>query len=62
LQSLKPEQQKVLKLAIYDGLTHEEIARATGFPLGTVKTHARRGLSRIREIVAAGGGAREGTA
>lgn len=63
LASLRPEQQQVLKLSIYDGLSHEEIARATGFPLGTVKTHARRGLSRIREMVGQPrpGAAREGT-
>ena len=51
MTSLRPEQQQVLKLSIYDGLTHDEIARSTGLPLGTVKTHARRGLMRIREVV-----------
>jgi RNA polymerase sigma-70 factor (ECF subfamily) len=48
---LRPEQQRVLRLAIDQGLTHEEIARATGLPLGTVKTHARRGLIRLRELL-----------
>jgi RNA polymerase sigma-70 factor (ECF subfamily) len=48
---LRPEQQRVLHLAIDHGLTHEEIARATGLPLGTVKTHARRGLIRLRELL-----------
>ncbi len=51
LGSLRPEQQQVLKLAIYDGLTHEEIARDTGLPLGTVKTHVRRGLLKVREML-----------
>lgn len=51
LMELRPEQQKVLKLAVYHGLTHEEISANTGMPLGTVKTHARRGLIRLREVL-----------
>ncbi|MCA9295530.1 MAG: sigma-70 family RNA polymerase sigma factor, partial [Phycisphaerales bacterium] len=43
---LSADQQRVLKLAIHYGLTHEQIARHTELPLGTVKTHARRGLQR----------------
>ena len=49
---LKPEQQNVLKLAVWDGLSHQQIAGVTGLPLGTVKTHARRGLTRLREVLA----------
>jgi RNA polymerase sigma-70 factor (ECF subfamily) len=48
---LRPEQQKVLLLATYHGLSHEEIASATGMPLGTVKAHARRGLIKVRELL-----------
>jgi RNA polymerase sigma-70 factor (ECF subfamily) len=55
LGELRDDQQRVIRMAIYDGLTHEEIAAATGLPLGTVKTHIRRGLIRIREVL--GGGA-----
>jgi RNA polymerase sigma factor (sigma-70 family) len=64
LAELRPEQQQVLKMSIYDGLSHDQIARATGLPLGTVKTHARRGLLRMRELVCRGDfqGAREGLA
>lgn len=51
--TLSEAQQKVLRLGIHQGLTHEEIARSTGMPLGTVKTHARRGLMRVRELLAA---------
>lgn len=50
-QQLKPAQQTVLQLAVYQGLTHPEIAAATGLPLGTVKTHARRGLLHIRRAL-----------
>jgi len=42
----------VLQLAIHHGCSHEQIATATGMPLGTVKTHARRGLIKIRQILA----------
>jgi RNA polymerase sigma-70 factor (ECF subfamily) len=49
---LRPEQQQVLTLAIHHGCSHEQIATTTGMPLGTVKTHARRGLIKIRQILA----------
>ena len=52
---LRPEQQRVLQLSIFHGASHEDIARSTGLPLGTVKTHARRGLIRLREILEAEG-------
>lgn len=51
LNQLSSEQQRVLRLSIYRGLSHERIATVTGLPLGTVKTHARRGLMRIRDIL-----------
>jgi RNA polymerase sigma-70 factor (ECF subfamily) len=51
LDSLRPEQQRVLRLSIYQGLSHEKISEATGLPLGTVKTHVRRGLIRLRELL-----------
>lgn len=49
---LRDEQRRVLTLAIRHGMTYDEIARATGLPLGTVKTHARRGLQLVRERLA----------
>ena len=51
LRSLRPEVREVLELSIHQGLSHQEIADRTGAPLGTVKTHARRGLMRIRELL-----------
>jgi RNA polymerase sigma factor (sigma-70 family) len=53
LEQLRPEQKQVLQLSIVHGLSHQEIADATGMPLGTVKTHARRGLIQAREILGA---------
>ncbi|HBS29913.1 MAG TPA: RNA polymerase subunit sigma-24 [Phycisphaerales bacterium] len=50
-KELSQEQQRVLRLSIFHGLSHEKISAATGLPLGTVKTHARRGLIRIREVL-----------
>lgn len=51
MEDLSSEQQRVLRLSLLQGLSHEKIATATGLPLGTVKTHARRGLLRIREML-----------
>lgn len=51
LSGLRPDQQQCLRLSIYRGLSHEEIAQATGIPLGTVKTHVRRGLIALREAL-----------
>lgn len=53
LDQLSVDQQRVLRLSIYRGLSHELIARVLNMPLGTVKTHARRGLIRLREILTA---------
>lgn len=49
LKTLKPEQQRVLRLSIYEGMSHSEIVEATSIPLGTVKSHIRRGLAEIRQ-------------
>ena len=57
--ALRPEQRQVLQLAIVHGLSHQEIADATGMPLGTVKTHARRGLLAAREILGLAGARKE---
>ena len=48
LAQLAPRARRVLELAFYSGLTHEEISRKTEIPLGTVKSDIRRGLARLR--------------
>lgn len=53
MEQLAPDQQRVLRLSIMHGLSHEKIATALNMPLGTVKTHARRGLTRVREMLGA---------
>lgn len=54
MRTLRPEQQQVLRLSIIQGMSHQEISDATGMPLGTVKTHARRGLTQVREVLGLG--------
>lgn len=54
MRTLRPEQQEVLRLSIIQGMSHQEISDATGMPIGTVKTHARRGLMQVRENLGLG--------
>jgi RNA polymerase sigma-70 factor (ECF subfamily) len=49
LNQLPSSQQQVIKLSIYDGLSHSKIAEATGLSLGTVKTNIRRGMLKLRK-------------
>ena len=53
LYALTDDQRRVLEMSMGQGLTQREIAAATNMPLGTVKTHMRRGLIRLRELMAA---------
>lgn len=48
---LTPVQRTVLELAYHEELSQPEIAARTGLPLGTVKSHARRGLAVLREAL-----------
>lgn len=53
LGQLRTEERRVLELSIYEGLSQSKISEVTQMPLGTVKTHARRGLIRLREMLGA---------
>lgn len=48
LSRLPRHQRDVLCMAFFEDLTRAQIAERTGMPLGTVKSHARRGLHRLR--------------
>lgn len=51
LAQLSENQQQILKMAYYDGLSQSEIAQKLEIPLGTVKARARRGLLKLRETL-----------
>jgi RNA polymerase sigma factor, sigma-70 family len=51
MRELEPEQRQSIALAFDHGLSHSELAQHLRRPLGTVKTHIRRGLLRLRECL-----------
>ncbi|MET7456843.1 sigma-70 family RNA polymerase sigma factor [Streptomyces sp. NPDC005574] len=48
LSRLPQPQQSILRMAFYEDLTQAQIAERTGLALGTVKSHTRRGLIRLK--------------
>ena len=53
LDQLPADQRDAVLLAYGRGLTAQEIARATGIPLGTAKSRVRLGLRKAREVIGA---------
>lgn len=51
MQQVRPEQRELMLMTIFEGMSHGEIADKTNLPLGTVKTHIRRGFESVRKIM-----------
>jgi RNA polymerase sigma-70 factor (ECF subfamily) len=55
LEELDAEQRQSVALAFYHGLSHSELADHLRKPLGTVKTHIRRGLLKLKDCLVRAG-------
>lgn len=51
LAGLSAVQRQMIALAFFRGLSHQEIADHCSMPLGTVKTHLRKALERLRNVL-----------
>ena len=53
LARLSTDEQQILQMMYFEGLSQAAIARSLDMPLGTVKTRSRRGLLKLRDILKA---------
>ncbi|UTP37940.1 sigma-70 family RNA polymerase sigma factor [Phenylobacterium sp. LH3H17] len=60
LKSLGPAERLCVSMCYGAGLSHAETAEALNLPLGTVKSHVKRGLEKLRTRLAPAGAALEG--
>jgi RNA polymerase sigma-70 factor, ECF subfamily len=51
LSILSDRQRQILELSYYQGLSQSAIATQLNLPLGTVKTHMRQGLIKLRQLL-----------
>jgi RNA polymerase sigma factor (sigma-70 family) len=51
LAQLTPERRRLISLAFLQDLSHQQIAETTGMALGTVKSHLRRALTQLRDLL-----------
>jgi RNA polymerase sigma-70 factor (ECF subfamily) len=52
LAGMPDSERRALEMAYFEDLTQSEIATRLGWPIGTVKTRTRRGLFRLRSVLA----------
>jgi RNA polymerase sigma factor (sigma-70 family) len=57
LSRLDQRRRQVLEMSFFEGLTHTQISDAIGIPLGTVKSHIKRGLGQLRRQLGVSDGA-----
>jgi RNA polymerase sigma-70 factor (ECF subfamily) len=55
LAKLGEQQRRLIAMAFLEDLSHQQISDRTGLALGTVKSHIRRGLMQLRELLTARG-------
>jgi RNA polymerase sigma-70 factor (ECF subfamily) len=51
LNELQGKQAAAIRAAYFGGYTYEQLARAGGVPLGTVKSWIRRGLAKLKDCL-----------
>lgn len=51
LDELEAQPRRCIVLAYFRGCSHSEIGAQLGLPLGTVKSHIRRGLQRLKRCI-----------
>jgi RNA polymerase sigma-70 factor (ECF subfamily) len=49
VEELPDQRRTIVFLAFWEGRSHAEIAEKVGLPLGTVKSHVRRGLMKLHQ-------------
>jgi RNA polymerase sigma-70 factor (ECF subfamily) len=60
LKGLNPAERLCVSMCFGAGLSHAEAAEALNLPLGTVKSHVKRGLEKLRARLAPSGAVLEG--
>jgi RNA polymerase sigma factor (sigma-70 family) len=57
LSRLEQHRRQVVEMSFFDGLTHSQISEALAIPVGSVKSHIKRGLAQLRRQLGVSDGA-----